>query len=233
MTADGQRTKDLSGGREADPLPRWGAEDPCRPLKNQNRQQNGWHALIPLSTIRGPPPPRDIKFHTRTDASKPVIWNTTLRHLCPSRSLCAFGALPFRKAYAKAICPPGQTESFGRQSYNKKRATSIDVALFGWGRRIRTFGMTESESVALPLGDTPIFSWRQQYLLYPKKGKSQPVFAFLFLFFLGINGGTKWLPLPFYSTGKTPRRLAERSLREKKVRVEVTSRSSRKPRSSF
>ena len=27
----------------------------------------------------------------------------------------------------------------------------------GWGRRIRTFGMTESESVALPLGDTPIF----------------------------------------------------------------------------
>ena len=27
--------------------------------------------------------------------------------------------------------------------------------LFGRGRKIRTFGMTESESVALPLGDTP------------------------------------------------------------------------------
>ena len=27
---------------------------------------------------------------------------------------------------------------------------------FGWGERIRTFGMTESESVALPLGDTPL-----------------------------------------------------------------------------
>ena len=31
------------------------------------------------------------------------------------------------------------------------------VLLIGWGGRIRTFGMTESESVALPLGDTPIF----------------------------------------------------------------------------
>ena len=29
------------------------------------------------------------------------------------------------------------------------------MPFFGWGRRIRTFGMTESESVALPLGDTP------------------------------------------------------------------------------
>ena len=28
---------------------------------------------------------------------------------------------------------------------------------YGWGGRIRTFGMTESESVALPLGDTPMF----------------------------------------------------------------------------
>ena len=26
----------------------------------------------------------------------------------------------------------------------------------GWGERIRTFAMTESESVALPLGDTPV-----------------------------------------------------------------------------
>ena len=32
-----------------------------------------------------------------------------------------------------------------------------DVIISGWGGRIRTFGMTESESVALPLGDTPMF----------------------------------------------------------------------------
>ncbi len=31
--------------------------------------------------------------------------------------------------------------------------------LTGWGGRIRTFGMTESESVALPLGDTPMFNF--------------------------------------------------------------------------
>ena len=28
----------------------------------------------------------------------------------------------------------------------------------GWGKRIRTFGMSESESDALPLGDTPILN---------------------------------------------------------------------------
>ena len=35
---------------------------------------------------------------------------------------------------------------------------------YGWGRRIRTFGMTESESVALPLGDTPIYFFKKDYL---------------------------------------------------------------------
>ena len=36
------------------------------------------------------------------------------------------------------------------------RAFCILMILFGWGKRIRTFGMPESESGALPLGDTPI-----------------------------------------------------------------------------
>ena len=36
-----------------------------------------------------------------------------------------------------------------------KQKTPRERLLFGRGRKIRTFGMTESESVALPLGDTP------------------------------------------------------------------------------
>ena len=37
----------------------------------------------------------------------------------------------------------------------------------GWGKRIRTFGMSESESDALPLGDTPIYleSQRTYYII--------------------------------------------------------------------
>ena len=34
----------------------------------------------------------------------------------------------------------------------------IELATFGWGRWIRTIGMQESKSCALPLGDTPIFT---------------------------------------------------------------------------
>ena len=41
--------------------------------------------------------------------------------------------------------------------YNERGLWVQVHAPAGWGRRIRTFGMTESESVALPLGDTPIF----------------------------------------------------------------------------
>ena len=42
-------------------------------------------------------------------------------------------------------------------SQNEKR-TPFGVLRFGWGTGIRTPVMTESESVALPLGDAPIFS---------------------------------------------------------------------------
>ena len=37
----------------------------------------------------------------------------------------------------------------------------------GWGKRIRTFEMSESESDALPLGDTPIYleSQRTYYII--------------------------------------------------------------------
>ena len=31
---------------------------------------------------------------------------------------------------------------------------------FGWGSRIRTYGMRKSKSRALPLGDTPIFNMK-------------------------------------------------------------------------
>ncbi len=42
-----------------------------------------------------------------------------------------------------------------------------DVNRNGWGKRIRTFGMSESESDALPLGDTPIYleSQRTYYII--------------------------------------------------------------------
>ena len=43
----------------------------------------------------------------------------------------------------------GAVEAFAPQTKNTRKGC------FGRGRKIRTFGMTESESVALPLGDTP------------------------------------------------------------------------------
>ena len=49
---------------------------------------------------------------------------------------------------------------------------------FGWGGRIRTLGITESESAALPLGDTPIFSYcfLIQLLYYITSCKQSQVF---------------------------------------------------------
>lgn len=38
----------------------------------------------------------------------------------------------------------------------KRPQYSYTEVFFGWGKRIRTFGMAESESAALPLGYTPI-----------------------------------------------------------------------------
>ena len=43
---------------------------------------------------------------------------------------------------------------FGKTKTAEEKTSAVTC---GWGGRIRTFGMTESESVALPLGDTPMF----------------------------------------------------------------------------
>lgn len=40
-----------------------------------------------------------------------------------------------------------------------KNGTALSF-VFGWGSRIRTYGIPESESGALPLGDTPIYRRR-------------------------------------------------------------------------
>ena len=45
----------------------------------------------------------------------------------------------------------------GHPSQTNKKARRWRACLFGWGAGIRTPEMSESESDALPLGDTPIF----------------------------------------------------------------------------
>ncbi len=47
-----------------------------------------------------------------------------------------------------------------QKSYKQKRKPrKFEVFLgFGWGSRIRTYGIPESESGALPLGDTPLYN---------------------------------------------------------------------------
>ena len=54
---------------------------------------------------------------------------------------------------------------------------------YGWGKRIRTFGMAESESAALPLGYTPIFAVTAIYIIATGQGFVNHFFdIFLFLF---------------------------------------------------
>lgn len=50
---------------------------------------------------------------------------------------------------------------------------------YGWARWIRTIGMTESKSVALPLGYTPFFRkcCLRQTLVYHKSRKKSSVFS--------------------------------------------------------
>ena len=45
---------------------------------------------------------------------------------------------------------------FSQKNKEKSPRTIRSPRRRGWGKRIRTFGMPESESGALPLGDTPI-----------------------------------------------------------------------------
>ena len=60
-------------------------------------------------------------------------------------------------AYGDSILTCGEItyQSFG---LDKKRTKRLLRSFFGWGAGIRTPEMSESESDALPLGDTPIFS---------------------------------------------------------------------------
>ena len=52
--------------------------------------------------------------------------------------------------------------------FRKKALMDFSMrAFYNWARRIRTFGMTESESVALPLGDSP--PTRNEYTRILKK----------------------------------------------------------------
>ena len=53
--------------------------------------------------------------------------------------------------------------------------------LFGWGGRIWTLEITESESAALPLGDTPMYWLIQLYYYTTLQIKSQ-AFALIFIF---------------------------------------------------
>ena len=49
--------------------------------------------------------------------------------------------------------------SLAEGEFRWKKTNSYELVIFsGWGTGIRTPVMTESESVALPLGDAPIFS---------------------------------------------------------------------------
>ena len=48
--------------------------------------------------------------------------------------------------------------------------------LFSWATRIRTLKMTESESVALPFGDSPSI---QRYILYISYRVTSSIFLFL------------------------------------------------------
>ena len=59
-------------------------------------------------------------------------------------------------AYGDSILTCGEItyQSFG---LDKKRTKHPLRSFFGWGAGIRTPEMSESESDALPLGDTPIF----------------------------------------------------------------------------
>ena len=58
------------------------------------------------------------------------------------------------------------------------------ISFFGWGSRIRTYEMSESESDALPLGDTPIYD-----ILYNYKNmlsiKNELIKLILVIIFLG------------------------------------------------
>ena len=57
--------------------------------------------------------------------------------------------------------------------------------LFSWATRIRTLKMTESESVALPFGDSPSI---QRYILY----SSYRVTSSIFFIFAGFFEAFSW-----------------------------------------
>ncbi len=72
--------------------------------------------------------------------------------------------------------PLGDTPLF--ETYKKK---------IGWDRWIRTIGMTESKSVALPLGYIPSHSYLKSLNYYIKYNKKMQVVFKLFLFLYICN----------------------------------------------
>ena len=89
---------------------------------------------------------KDNKYDNLPKASE-----SSVLHVRPHDSKCRFNCpTPDGKLYKK------QCFWFNKEYIKKQRPQKKSTVFCGWGGRIRTFGMTESESVALPLGDTPV-----------------------------------------------------------------------------
>lgn len=78
--------------------------------------------------------------------------------LCEAKPLILFSIL-FYLFTGNDILEKREKREVKREKYKKKRQSSFENCRFfrGWGRWIRTTGMADSESAALPLGDTPLF----------------------------------------------------------------------------
>ena len=88
------------------------------------------------------------------ESMQSIVWNPLQDGMESSRRKCTFGdAMRLRRYHTR-----WRVITYQACGLNKKIDKSKLVDFFGWGTGIRTPVMTESESVALPLGDAPIFS---------------------------------------------------------------------------
>ena len=81
-----------------------------------------------------------------------------------------------------SLCSPIDVRSFLNVQKTPSKYSSwtgFSLFTFGWSSWIRTSGMTESKSVALPLGYTPFFRkcCLRQILVYHKSRKKSSVFS--------------------------------------------------------
>ena len=81
-----------------------------------------------------------------------------------------------------SLCSPIDVRSFLNVQKTPSKYSSwtgFSLFTFGWSSWIRTSGMTESKSVALPLGYTPFFRkcCLRQILVYNKSRKKSSVFS--------------------------------------------------------